>query len=156
MRRALAGVVRVMLRVTMTTLWPTLTVTDVDASLAFYSDKLGFTSDLRLQDRDGRTFLGSVEVGDTVIMLESPDPRDPPDAQRGARSGVRLTICFAEDHDLDAYYAQLRSKDVFIVRNRRQVLGQPRLYGGRPRWLPFGSREAGPSVTLTCAVLNVA
>lgn len=115
MRRALAGVVRVMLRVTMTTLWPTLTVTDVDASLAFYSDKLGFTSDLRLQDRDGRTFLGSVEVGDTVIMLESPDPRDPPDAQRGARSGVRLTICFAEDHDLDAYYAQLRSKDVFIA-----------------------------------------
>jgi len=55
----------------MTTLWPTLTVADVDTSLAFYADKLGFRSDLRLQNDDGKTFLGSVEVGDTVIMFES-------------------------------------------------------------------------------------
>jgi catechol 2,3-dioxygenase-like lactoylglutathione lyase family enzyme len=33
-------------------LWPTLTVADVDASLAFYSERLGFKPDLRLQDPD--------------------------------------------------------------------------------------------------------
>ena len=99
----------------MTTLWPTLTVADVDASLAFYTGTLGFTSDLRLQGDDGKTFLASVEVGDTVIMFESPDPRDPPDASRGARSGVTLTICFPEAHDLDALYTELRRNDVPIA-----------------------------------------
>ena len=104
-----------MLRATMISLWPTLMVTNVDASLAFYSEKLGLRSDLRLQGDDGETFLGSVEVGDTVIMFESPDPRDPPEARRGAHSGVKLTICFPENHDLDAFYAELRSKAVFIA-----------------------------------------
>jgi len=80
----------------MTMLWPTLRVQDVDASLAFYSGKLGFESDLRLQDENGKTFLGSVEVGDTVIiMFESPDPKEPPETNHGARSGVTLTICFS-------------------------------------------------------------
>ena len=99
----------------MTKLWPTLTVINVDASLAFYSDTLGFTSDLRLRDDDGKTFLGSVEVGDTVIMFESADPRDLPDPGRGARSGVRLTICFPEGQDIDALYTELRRKDVSIA-----------------------------------------
>ena len=99
----------------MTTLWPTLTVADVDVSLAFYSEKLGFKSDLKLQDDDGKMFLGSVEVGDTVIMFESPDPEDPPDSGRGARSGVRLTICFPESHDIDAVYTELRRKDISIA-----------------------------------------
>ena len=99
----------------MTTLWPTLTVADVDASLAFYSDKLGFKSDLRLRGDDGKTFLGSVEVGDTVIMFESPDPNDLPDSGHGARSGVRLTICFPESQDIDAFYTELRGKDVSIA-----------------------------------------
>ena len=99
----------------MTTLWPTLTVADVDASLAFYSEKLGFKSDLKLRDDDGKTFLGSVEVGDTVIMFERPDPKDPPDSGRGARSGVRLTICFPESHDIDTFYTELRRTDVSIA-----------------------------------------
>jgi len=43
---------------------------DVDASLAFHSDKLGFKKDLRLQDDSGKTFLGSVQVGDIVIMFD--------------------------------------------------------------------------------------
>jgi uncharacterized glyoxalase superfamily protein PhnB len=99
----------------MTTLWPTLTVADADASLAFYSDKLGFKSDLKLQGDDGKTFLGSVEVGDTVIMFESPDPKDPPDLNRGARSGVKLTICFPESQDIDAFYTELRGRNVPIA-----------------------------------------
>ena len=99
----------------MTTLWPTLTVADVDSSLAFYVDKLGFKSDLRLLDDDGKAFLASVEVGDTVIMFESPDPKAPPDAGRGARSGVKLTICFPDTHDLDAFYTELGRKNVSIA-----------------------------------------
>ena len=96
----------------MTTLWPTLTVADVDASLAFYSQTLGFKPDLRLQDDSGRTFLGSVEVGDTVIMFESADPRRPKPA---ATSGVVLTICFPQTHDLDGLYASVRATGTSIA-----------------------------------------
>ena len=99
----------------MTTLWPTLSVADVDTSLALYSEQLGFKPDLKLQGHDGKTFLGSVEVGDTVIVFESPDAKDPPDSGRGAHSGVTLTICFAESHDIDAFYADLRHKAVAIA-----------------------------------------
>jgi PhnB protein len=95
-----------------TTLWPTLTVADVDASLAFYSQTLGFTRDLRLQDDSGKTFLGSVEVGDTVIMFERADPRKPKPSGGG---GVVLTICFPNAHDLDGLYASVRATGALIA-----------------------------------------
>ena len=95
-------------------LWPTITVQDVDASLAFYRDKLGCPVDMREQDANGTVFLGSVEVGDTVIMFESPDPGEQPVADRGARSGVTLTILLPISHNIDAFYTQLEAKGVRI------------------------------------------
>lgn len=96
-------------------LWPTLTVQDVDASISFYRDKLGFASDFSLQDTNGKTFLGSVEVGDTVIMFESSDPNEPDSANRGTPCGINLTICFPRSHDLDALCTELRREGVPIV-----------------------------------------
>jgi uncharacterized glyoxalase superfamily protein PhnB len=99
----------------MTTLWPTLTVADVDASIAFYSDRLGFKPDLRLQDHRGRTYLGSVEVGDTVLMFEARDRLAPSAAKPGAGCGIRLTILLPQGHDIDAYYSELLAKNVPIA-----------------------------------------
>lgn len=99
----------------MTMLWPTLTVRDVDASIAFYRDKLGFVPDFSQQDEDGKTFLGSVEVGDTVIMFESTDADQATTENRGTRSGINLTICFPESHDLDALFVVLRREGVPIL-----------------------------------------
>lgn len=95
-------------------LWPTLTVQDVDASLAFYKDILGFEIDLRLQDANGKTFLGSVEVPDTVIMLKSPSPNELLEPDHGARSGVTLTVLFPSDLDIDAFYANVRAKGLRV------------------------------------------
>jgi uncharacterized glyoxalase superfamily protein PhnB len=101
-------------RTPLTMMWPTLTVRNVDASLAFYRDKLGFEVDLHLRDDKGSVFLGSVEVGDTVIMFESPDPREPLVVNRGSRSGVTLTILLPDDHDIDTFYTDLHAKGVRI------------------------------------------
>lgn len=98
----------------MTTLWPTLTVQDVDASLAFYRDRLGFNVDFSLQDEKGKTYLGSVELGDTVIMFESPDPNQTDHLQRGFNSELSLTICFSDTHDLDALFTDLGRNGVQI------------------------------------------
>ena len=92
-----------------------MTVGDVDASIAFYRDKLGFVADFSQQDKDGKTFLGSVEVGDTVIMFESADADLPATENRGTRSGINVSICFPESHDLDALCVELRREGVPIL-----------------------------------------
>ena len=97
-------------------LWPTLTVRDVDASLAFYQLMLGFEIDLRIPDANGKTTLGSVEVPNTVIMLTCPPPNHSLEPDHGARSGVTMTVLFPESVDIDAFYADVRAKGVRICR----------------------------------------
>ena len=106
-------------------LWPHLTVQDVDATLAFYRDRLGFEQDLCLKDHRG-TFMGSVEVGDTVIMFERPDPSKPAVPGRGRLADIGLTILFPSSFDLDAFFAELRGKDIPTF---REIGNRP--YGNR-------------------------
>ena len=98
----------------MTLLWPALTVRDVEVSLAFYNGVLGFPRDLAERDEWGVTFLGSVEVRETVIMFKSPGPNVTLDPELGARSGVTLTLCLPHAADLDGLYARLRRDGVNI------------------------------------------
>jgi uncharacterized glyoxalase superfamily protein PhnB len=98
----------------MTAMWPTLTVKDVDASLEFYSENLGLRRDLAEKDSGGTTFLGSVEVGDTVIMFESQGPNVSLDTDHGARSGVTLTVCLSSQDDIDAMYHRLLENRVRV------------------------------------------
>ncbi len=98
----------------MTILWPTLTVQNVETSLAFYSERLGFRKDMVEKDDTGTTFLGSVEVGETVIMFESPPAEARMEPNHGQRSGVTLTICLSATEDLDALYGRLRAEGVNI------------------------------------------
>lgn len=95
-------------------LWPTLTVLDVEASLAFYREQLGFRQDLVEKDDGGTTFLGSVEVGDTVIMFESPGPTVTLQPNHGERSGVTLNICLSAADDIDLLYERLQRGGVTI------------------------------------------
>ena len=87
-------------------MWPTLTVQDVERSLAFYRDRLGLEQDLAERDETGALFLASVEVGDTVIMLNRAHAGTPLHPQR---SGVRLTLLFDRDDDIDALLDRLQS-----------------------------------------------
>ena len=52
--------------------------------VAFYSERLGFKPDLRLQPH-GRTYMGSVDVGDTVIMFGRRDAEGRQKVRRGSR-----------------------------------------------------------------------
>ena len=98
----------------MTMLWPTLTVLDVEASIAFYGEWLGFRQDLAEKDDTDVTFLGSVEVGETVIMFESAGPNATLEPNHGERSGVMLTVCLSDADDIDALYQRLLQGGVRI------------------------------------------
>ena len=89
-------------------LWPTVTVNDVDRTLAFYRDTLGFEQDMCLRDRAGKAFIGSVEVGETVIMFESPNTNEPTINDRGIHSGIKISILLPETHNIDSFYSTLR------------------------------------------------
>ena len=89
-------------------LWPHLSVRDMDASLAFYRDTLGFEQDLDIKDPAGKTTMASVEVGNTVIMLHCGDP--------GENPCTSLSLLFDKGFDLDAFYHELRAKNVTICR----------------------------------------
>ena len=95
-------------------LWPTLTVRDVDASLSFYSRHLGLPRDFAEQDGAGQTFLGSVEVGETVIMFEREARNATLESNHGERSGVTLTICLMTTDDIDRLYQRLRQDGVKV------------------------------------------
>ena len=93
----------------MITLWPTLTVADVDASLAFYSDTLGFKSDLKLQDDDGKTFLASVQI---IFLVCPPLPPTPLPFVGGAR-----WFCGG------FFFFQATQKNSFFMERGRKVVG---------------------------------
>ena len=94
----------------MTSLWPTLTVQNVEVSLSFYRDDLGLPQDFCERDASGVAFMATVEVGDTVIMFESPDPALPPEPRRGERCPIAITILFPPLYDLASLFARLREK----------------------------------------------
>lgn len=98
----------------MTILWPTLTVEDVEASLAFYSERLGFRQDVAEKDETGTTFLGSVEIGETIIMFESAGPGVRLESHHGLTSGVMLTICLPSTNELEALHRRLQVAEVHI------------------------------------------
>src|SRR5262245_935464 len=95
----------------MPTMWPTLTCRDVERSLSFYRDQLGLEQDLAERDETGALFLASVEVDGTVIMLTRGHRGGPVDSHM---SGVRLTLLFGRDGDIDALLKRLQGAGVAV------------------------------------------
>jgi uncharacterized glyoxalase superfamily protein PhnB len=88
---------------------PTLSVRDVDASVAFYTRQLGFIHDFSLPRSDGttafaRVSLGSVRLGLSRIEKEAFDP-----------SAVGFMIYIPEDADLEQYYQEVQHRGTGIA-----------------------------------------
>ncbi|GIK28530.1 MAG: VOC family protein [Chloroflexi bacterium] len=83
-----------------------LAVKDVEASVAFYSQKLGFTYDLSLPGPDGTMAFAGVSLGAFGFGLNL----EPEAAQGGP--GVVFMIPVPDDADIDAVYAAVIAKGV--------------------------------------------
>ena len=97
----------------MKSLIPTLAVDDVDASLAFYTDVLGFTTGYTLPGPDGTTLHASVDRGEAHIMFGKFDPARDGEGTRGA--GVTLYFTVGDDEDIDAYFERVRAAGAAVV-----------------------------------------
>ncbi len=90
---------------------PVLHVTDVEASLRFYVDRLGFTSPWRFDD-DGKVFVAQVDRQGCALILSS---QWPPKVGKGLifiSLNVEPATCEAGTAAVDALRAELEAKGV--------------------------------------------
>ncbi len=87
-------------RLNLATVMPALTVGDLEASIAFYCDILGFEVDER-HEQDGKVVYASVCAGDVSLVLGQDDWAQGRDRVKGV--GFRL-YCTAR-HDVNSAIA---------------------------------------------------
>ena len=100
---------------------PQLRTTDLDATIRFYVDKVGFTLDFRYSD-----FYAGLRAGDQAVHLKLVDEPDPSIAYVQADDHLHL---YLHTDDVDAVAARLTSHGVTL----RQA----------PRDTEWGTRELG-------------
>ena len=89
--------------------YPILAVKDVDASIAFYIEKLGFEKDMALPNAEGKTAFAFVSLGKEPVGFGLDETLK---VERGA--GVVLMISVAEGTDVDEVYKSVQSKGIAI------------------------------------------
>lgn len=83
---------------------PIFSVSNVDESVTFYTEKLGFTNDGVLSGADGKGEMGFLSLEDNRLGLG----KAPFDGKPG--NGIDMMIYV--DRDIDAYYGEITGRDV--------------------------------------------
>jgi PhnB protein len=112
---------------------PLLSVRDVEASLAFYTDLLGFTPEgTLLPGADGKPVFAGVKHGASIVWLDHTEYDElPPNTPLGV--GVELYIALDDAADIDGLYQRLKAAGVTLLSevqdqfwgDRRFVLQDP-------------------------------
>ena len=92
---------------------PQLFVADIERSIAFYTQKLGFTVDFRYED-----FYAGIVKDDFSIHLKLGKPSL--EESEGRRNNEDLAIVFSVD-DIDGCYEELSNKSVAFVQILREM-----------------------------------
>lgn len=101
----------------MKNIMPALAVKDIEASVTFYTEVLGFTTAFTLPGEDGKLVHASVARGDTSIMFGRVDTSEAHD-QGPLGRGVVLYATVDDDEDIDAYFARVK-------RGGAQIMQEP-------------------------------
>lgn len=90
---------------------PMLTVRDVDASIEFYTQKLGFECDMKMAGPDGRTAFAFVKLADAYLGLGS-DANNP---NPQGSSEIQFIFTIPEGANIDQIYADVQARGVPIT-----------------------------------------
>ena len=93
----------------MKSLIPTLSVANMETSLAFYNQVLGFETAFTMPGPDGRPVHASVRRGASEIMM-GPLDRCGPEVRRDALgAGISFYFTVDDDEDIDAYFDRVKA-----------------------------------------------
>ena len=111
---------------TVRSLWPLLAVDDLDSSLAFWRDRLGFTLVAQAESDDGRIFWCRLEWGGSSIMLQTADQVEDGPAKDRGRGVALYFVC----DDVVSLFQEVSSRGLRV--------DQPTLayYGMRQMFVP--------------------
>src|SRR5262245_26265706 len=107
-------------------LWPLLTVQNLDRSVRFYRDQLGFTV-VGQAAVAGRMFWCRLERGGASIMMQQAEQDEAPAVERG-RGVDFYFVC----DDVDVMYAELSSRGVQLDRPSLAYYGMKQLFVPEP------------------------
>lgn len=94
---------------------PILSVHNIDASIAFYVEKLGFEKSWSMPDEKGVTSFACVRLGAAEILLGTID--FVPAEDRGKLgTGIQIYVEVPAQTDIDTLYAQAREGGAPITR----------------------------------------
>ena len=107
-------------------LCPLLAVQDIDRSIEFYRDRLGF-SIVGKADSEGKIFWCCLERDGASVMLQQADEEDGPAEGRG-RGVTFYYVC----NDADAIYGELSSRGLKLDAPRVAYYGMNQLFVPEP------------------------
>ena len=87
---------------------PVLHVTDVDKSIKFYTERMGFTLSQKLPGPNGKTMLGDLSFRDLRIILR---------ASASHRQGSEVEIVLDPEVNIEKLYTQMRMRGVVMCRD---------------------------------------
>ena len=99
----------------MKSLIPMLAVNDVDASVRYYTEVLGFAASFTMPGPDRTTVHASVERGAAHVMLGKDDASCGGEGQPPRGAGVVLYFTVEDDEDIDAYFARVTAAGAKVV-----------------------------------------
>jgi uncharacterized glyoxalase superfamily protein PhnB len=93
---------------------PSLAVADIEKSVKFYVDVLGFDVAFTLPGEDGQLMHASIQRGGAIVMFGRLDPSNAHD-QGPLGKGVVLYSTVADDEDIDAYFERARDAGATVI-----------------------------------------
>jgi uncharacterized glyoxalase superfamily protein PhnB len=101
---------------------PVLSVADVDASVKFYTEKLGFTQEFAFPGPDGKNTFASVKLGEAHVMVGTDSDLN------SVGKGVEFMIYIPDDADIDDYYAQTQARGAEIAKELKTAYWGDRVF----------------------------
>lgn len=90
---------------------PILAVKDVDSTVAFFQDKLGFRHDMSMAGSEGKNVFAIVGLGAAVFGVGNDDRVN---MEQPLAPGVQFMIYLPEGQSIDSFYADVKAKGVKI------------------------------------------
>ena len=98
---------------------PALAVADMEASMRFYTEVLGFSVTMTLPGSDGKPVHASLQRGDAQIMIGPVDAMPlehlAPEDRARLGKGVNLYAVVAAGEDVDAFFDRVRAAGATVL-----------------------------------------